>query len=189
MVSLPVTNGGIFTNIWKAATSKIDCGTTLRANSFPTSEIQPDDIPFWIVGSMSPNYEVGDLMGFVVVTSVFYLSNPTHAQSVPSAPVMPGRVIHTSTPTSKSDIRVPVSYPLSFTLDEGEDYYMYPFAPMPLVVGTETKVLQGFIGTYTGDETIDNVDYHMFSVSNNFDSFSTAIFLLGTAANFLNSRQ
>lgn len=80
--ALVTTNGGFIVPVWQKHSVEIQLGRNLRANTFPTHDIDPDDIPFWfIIATSNPGN-----FGFIRVDCLLTLRNPiTTVSAQPSA--------------------------------------------------------------------------------------------------------
>lgn len=185
MTTLPATNGGFTTNIWKPTGRAIRCSTSLRSNNFPLFDLQPDDIPFWIAASVQGNFEAGTLLGYAVIISENFLSNPTMHQEMITYAFCGGEFKHTETPGQpvKTKLRLPIALPLP-NLTQGEDYMFYPWKPLEKVLGAANPILKAIVGTYEGDVEEEGVTWRQFEVDSFFATANVLLYLLGTAANF-----
>lgn len=73
--SLPTTNGGFATTVWRPHTSRITLGQTLHQRNFPLSNVDPDDVPFWFVCNLPGT-------GMLVVDMTMQLVNPASGAQV-----------------------------------------------------------------------------------------------------------
>lgn len=73
--SLPTTNGGFATTVWRPHTSRITLGSTLHQRNFPLSNVDPDDIPFWFVCNLPGT-------GILAVDMTMQLCNPASGAQV-----------------------------------------------------------------------------------------------------------
>lgn len=81
---LAATPGGMTTNVWGRFSRIIPQGTNLQQNNYPTSNVEADDIPWWIlvstsIGNESALTEIGRLR--LTVTYAFY--QPTMLTETP----------------------------------------------------------------------------------------------------------
>lgn len=83
--SLPATNGGFVTQLYRPMRTFIKLATSLRFNLFPTYDVGEDDIPFWLVASVQSELEDGGLVGNLIVQYKASLKNPSIAPERPTA--------------------------------------------------------------------------------------------------------
>lgn len=69
-----ISNGGYITTAWKPYSSSVSLKTHLRANNFPMLDVDPDDIPLWII--VASDVTTPDNLGYLYVDAEFALKNP-----------------------------------------------------------------------------------------------------------------
>lgn len=77
ITSLPATNGGFVTQIYGKHTTRISLGTCLRSNLFPLYNIEPDDVPFWILVSCNATVAANTILGNLVIKYRCSMKNPS----------------------------------------------------------------------------------------------------------------
>lgn len=125
--TLSATNGGFITTAWRPHTSQVALRTNLRANNFPMYDVDPDDIPFWIVVATDV-INPGAALGHLVVDVLMSLKNPvTQYMSPPVAASGSGKVVTDTSQTPN------VKY-LEFSQSEigsnwvpGDDFTIVPY--------------------------------------------------------------
>lgn len=135
LTAFPTTNGGFITSVWKPHTSRLACGTSLRANLYPLASIQEDDIPFWMYVSVkSASLEEGSHAGNIIVTSTMILHNPATAPvNTTNANNVEVSIVHTpaSEGVSATTVaRVAAASLAGFPLRDGLDYNLYFNGPL-----------------------------------------------------------
>lgn len=125
ITQLPSMNGGFLTSLYTRCSRRVGLGTSLRANTFPTGDINSDDIPFWIIctcdsGNITNNGTVGNL----VVTSRFALHNAIN-RSVSSTGALniPATIQKEAAQTPTYSILKVAKNVVSSILSEGRDYW------------------------------------------------------------------
>lgn len=73
--ALTASNGGYLTNIWKPHSSMVALQTSLRANTFPLYNVDPDDIPFYILAIVS-GVAADTAVGYIEISATLTLHNP-----------------------------------------------------------------------------------------------------------------
>lgn len=135
VTAFPTTNGGFITSVWKPHTSRIACGTSLRANLYPLASIDQDDIPFWFYVSVNSSSLSEDAhAGNLIITATIILHNPATAPvNTINANNVPVQVVHTDateeTPAS-TVARVTSAALNGFPIRQGRDYNFYFNAPL-----------------------------------------------------------
>lgn len=170
LTNLPVTNGGFVTNVWKDCARGVQLGTSLRANLFPLYQVDPDDIPLWILCATDAVGE-GNL-GNLIVEYSFRLHNPAnHPQNQTAALNIPAVITHDesgSTPTSLLSIAKSV---VNNTLVLGKDYsFVFNKDLINAASGKLLRILQNLVATLTTIDDENNA--YRFSIDPNFASIS-----------------
>jgi hypothetical protein len=135
VTAFPTTNGGFITSVWKPHTSRIACGTSLRANLYPLASIDQDDIPFWFYVSVNSSSLTNDShAGNLIITATIILHNPATAPvNTANANNVPVTVVHTdATEQSPASTvaRVASSVLNGFPIRQGRDYNFYFNTPI-----------------------------------------------------------
>lgn len=121
--ALTASNGGYLTNIWKPHSSMVALQTSLRANTFPLYNVDPDDIPFYILGIVS-GIANGVTAGYIEINATLTLHNPlTNIIPNTSSNYVEGQFVDESTETQQSTIlKLPVAA-FSSNPVQGDDYW------------------------------------------------------------------
>lgn len=134
--SIMTTNGGFQTTVWKPYSRLIMLRTHLSRNNFPTSNIDPDDIPFWIVGSFTAQQEVG-IRGHLIVESTLSLTNPVNSTTSP----LPAKTFRMNLYKTEDDppiTEAQVIKTADLNLEVGQDVW---FAPFKNVTGSGSQII------------------------------------------------
>lgn len=78
---LCASNGGFMTSTWQSCGSNVKLGSNLRANNFPTTEIQADDVPFWILVDVQSTETVS--LGYISISYAARVHNPQQVLAKP----------------------------------------------------------------------------------------------------------
>lgn len=186
---LPATNGGFITAIWRQQTTGVRLATSLRANNFPTNEIQADDIPFWIVASFNGvTASDNTILGNIIVNARFSMYNPTMGNNYPSASSSIRASIEHTDATSEhpaaSVLKIPTTAAISLpNIAEGDDYWFAPGANyITTTSGNANTTMQPIHGTYAGKDS----GFHLFTIDPYFAAQTLALItLIGKGANFM----
>lgn len=180
---LTSSNGGFVTTVWKPAWMNVALSRNLRANNFPMYNVDPDDIPFWIVAATS--LQSSEFLGNLVVTATLSLKNPINPNSVPPVngfgPAEFERVTYPDTGVTKTLLKIPKQY-IKSALSHGADY-IFNFSRSLLNTAHDVIVdaMGGLIGSYAGEDN----NIHTFEVDNNIATQGNMLFtLIGRALNF-----
>lgn len=125
LTALPASNGGFSTTIWKPARSDVRLGTSLRANTFPQFNVDPDDVPLWIAVVCATEAAAGTHVGNLVVESYVSLHNPSIQPARSNSANNIEASITRSVSETESVLNVPVSNILA-TLVPGREYLITP---------------------------------------------------------------
>lgn len=188
---LPATNGGFITAIWRQQTTGVRLSTSLRANNFPTTEIQADDLPLWIVASFNGvTASDNTVLGNIVINARFSMYNPTMGNNYPSSSSsIRASIEHTDpdpeleTPAA-SVLKIPTTSNISLpNIANGDDYWFVSGAPLTTTNdGNAAIVMQPIHGTYAGT----NSGNHLFMIDPYFAAQAIALVcLIGKGANFM----
>lgn len=188
---LPATNGGFITAIWRQQTTGVRLATSLRANNFPTNEIQADDLPLWIVASFNGvTADDNTVLGNIVINARFSMYNPTMGNNYPSASSsIRASISHVDedpdeqTPAA-SAIQIPMTSNISLPqLAVGDDYWFAPGMPITnLTSATAANVMQPIHGVYAGS----NSGNYLFTIDPTIAAQAFVLLcLIGKGANFM----
>lgn len=119
--SLPATNGGFITQMYRPMRTHIKLATSLRYNLFPTYDVSEDDIPFWLVASVQSELEDGGLVGNLIVQFKASLKNPSIAPERPTAASSVSAEIINSSDPDQTKLLVAKSL-IKNALAQGKDY-------------------------------------------------------------------
>lgn len=177
ITALPSTNAGINTAIWSKVTRGVSLSTALRANTFPTSNVNEDDIPFWILISCASNLNDGDLIGNLTIESRIFLHNPiTRANPSIAANNIPATITHVANPPSTSLSIAKSLVPQVLAI--GKDYFL---AANSNLKNLQDNVITRAISYFTGQLINDNDDTYTMVLDSNFASAAPYVTLLGSA--------
>lgn len=181
--SLTISNGGFMTTIWKPHSRFIDVGRNLRANNFPMYDVQPDDIPFWIVGCTSKT--ANEILGNVVVEADLSLKNPIAGEQIP--PVAgAGEAVFTHTDASgdtpASTVMKIAKTLLNFEPAAGGDYGFNFTKPLKNVAG---NILVPILSTIAASYSTSDATYHYFNVDPQLKSDTANSNVIGRLINFI----
>lgn len=140
MTSLPATNGGFICQLYRPMKSRVRLSTSLRYNLFPTYNVDPDDIPFWIAVSAQTSLENGTQIGNLIVQFKATLHNPAISPANPtSANNVNLTFVHTpaSGDTQASTIMQMAKSAVKNALTLGRDYYFNFNSPVLNTTGGE----------------------------------------------------
>lgn len=166
-VYLNSTNGGFTTTVWKPFGRKIYLGKNLRANLFPLFEIDPDDVPLWVVA-----YSATDLHINLAITMRATYRNPmTHPSE---ASVLRGTASITTSGTDK--IMAITAIAEAGVFNTGIDYSFLSTTPLlNNSSGTIIRAFESFVGelvSHTGNTYNFKIDPN---IANQALSFVTLI--------------
>lgn len=124
IVSLPATNGGFISQLYKPMSSRINLATALRYNLFPLYNIGPDDIPAWIVVAVQSSIEANTLIGNIVVRIRASLKNPaTNPTQTISSLNVRSTITRTVVEGAATTVMTVAKSALTTALEVGKDYY------------------------------------------------------------------
>lgn len=182
---LASTNGGVITTIWKPVTTEIQLKKNLRANNFPQYDVQPDDIPLWIVVATSDTS--GTTLGQIYIDAVMSFKNPTTPSMTPAVNAAGDNatIEHTaateSTP-AKTELKIDSS---AGTFTAGAPYY-FNFAKNLLNSAGKILVpsLMGVAAEYigiSGDKHVFKLDPDIATLGSGGTPALTKFFCIGRA--------
>lgn len=180
---LTSSNGGFMTTVWKPAWMNVALSRNLRANNFPMYNVDPDDIPFWIIAASS--IPESEYLGNLVITATLSLKNPINPNSVPPVngfgPATFEQTTDEQTQKKTTRLKVPKDT-IKSALSSGADYiFNFSRAILNDVQETIVDAVGGLLGTYEGVEQGN----HSFIVDNRIASQDNLLFtLIGRALNF-----
>lgn len=120
--ALPTTNAGVATVIYRNTWRGVALSTSLRANLYPTLNVDQDDIPFWILAVANVTVESGTKLGDIIIESVLSVHNPiTVNDPNPCANNITMSIEHSNenNTSTLSVIKTAITQELSI----GKDYY------------------------------------------------------------------
>lgn len=171
------TPGSFSTSIYQKHSSNIACGTQLRANIFPTTQINEDEIPFTILVYADTNVQ-NTIIGKLVVSGEIYMRGATVGGAPPAAFSGNVTLTHTADP-NETTFTIPLDN-LS-TQAIGTDYKFQAAAPLTTAQGAVVlRRLSTFIAKI---KSIANGIATM-TVDSSFPSATFPVNLLGLSTNF-----
>lgn len=124
LVALPVTNGGFCTNVWKDCQRGVQLGTSLRANLFPLYQVDPDDVPLWVLCATDAVGE-GNL-GNLVIEYAFRLHNPANNPQTQTAALnIDADITHDETGDAPVSFLTIAKSAVNNVLSIGKDYSFF----------------------------------------------------------------
>lgn len=103
------TNGGFQSTVWRMTSRMVQLGTSLPRNNYPTTAVNPDDIPLWIVSAVQ-GLEAEGIIGHLVVDMQLSLTNPVNSgiNTLPST-IYTSTIIQESEPVPRAYFNLPTS--------------------------------------------------------------------------------
>lgn len=156
--ALTSSNGGFLATVYLPSGRNVQLGTSLTQNTYPLNNIDPDDIPFWILGTST--LTSGNI-GHLVIDAVFSLTNPI-ASNI--SPLPSTQFVLTATHDADNDtttMSLPKSNISSTTIAEGDTVWLAPLRNVINLAGSVlAQILEPILArvTYSGDNYILNVD-------------------------------
>lgn len=96
--SLASTPGGMTTNVWGRFSRTIPQGTNLQQNNYPTSSVDPDDIPWWLMVTTSiDNTSTLTEIGRLRITATYAFYQPTMLSEPPVSATGSMQITHDET--------------------------------------------------------------------------------------------
>lgn len=176
--SLAATNGGFICTLWHHMQRKIDCARNLRANGFPMYEVQPDDIPFWILVASTDT--TGAVIGYLTVRSVLTLRNPICGSVTP--PVTAAGPMSFTHDAEAGTTKLTVNKNLfNNTLAIGQDM-LFTFGRN--LLNTVSNVLTQVLSTVKGALIAIVNNEYVFAVDSNYATQQALGYVIGRAVNF-----
>lgn len=120
--ALPASNGGISTSIYRNTWKGVTLSSSLGANLYANFNVDPDDVPFWILAVAETGLDANTKLGDLVVEAVLSVHNPCTVSEVnPSALNISTSITHDNenNVTTLSVLKDLIAQPLS----AGKDYY------------------------------------------------------------------
>jgi len=176
---LSTTNGAMTGTAWQPINSYIRLGSNLRANNFPHYNVDPDDIPFWILGTST--VPVSDsVIGYLVVEAVYSLHNPTNNFN---KPIMIQGASTITRDEEKDVVTLSVPNADPSLLQEGQDFFINFGTALYNTAGSVVlQMLQSLIATFQSSSDGQS----LFRIDSNFAATTNPILtnVFGTASNF-----
>lgn len=190
---LTTTNGGFLTSIWKPQSCNIACQGNLQQHNFPLNDIQPDDVPFWFVGTFDGvDASADQVLGYLVVDALFSLFNPTSGinEVHSSASSIWGAMVHSdateSTP-ALTTLGIKCAQAIIGDFKVGDDYLFYAANPLLNTAGeVAVKPMEAIHAVFKEKTTVSDEPTYIFTIDSSLASQAVVwLSLIGKIANFL----
>lgn len=176
--SLTASNGGFMVTMWQPAASRVQLGTCLRDNLYPTYQINEDEIPFWVVAAGSVAKQSA---GYIIINLVISLKNPINGiADPPTTYTGPTEFVHDD--EKKTTLMKIDNQLLNKTLSTGTDY---SFVLRDILRGTGGQTIAQILSPImaTVKEVVEGKT--IFTVDSNVASQSITGTLVGLCRNFI----
>lgn len=176
--SLAATNGGFITTLWKHMRRTVDCARNLRANGFPMYEVQPDDIPFWILVASTDTTDT--VIGYLTVKSVITLRNPICGSISPPISGAGKMEFTHDAEANTTTMSVNKNY-INSEISVGQDI-LFTFGRN--LLNNVPAVLTQILSTVRGSLKAIVGNNYMFNVDSNYATQQALGYIVGRSANF-----
>ena len=156
----------------------VACARNLRSNAFPMYEVQPDDIPFWIL--VASTDATGEVIGYLTVRTVMTLRNPICGAATP--PVTAAGMMSFDHDAEKGTTTLSViKDAFNNTLAVGQDI-LFTFGRN--LINTSTNILTQVLSVVKGAliQVLENK--YVFAVDSNYATQQALGYVIGRAVNF-----